>query len=143
MPRGLCIYCGGDVPPVHPADGRCAALAFIVTCPLNWQAASRPSCRRRACPVQCQIVRPCYKVHCGHHHLCVAREASPARQYLADRGCQDARRLLQATPSITSIIFLSPHLGAQHPCTRSPWAIKGEACNVTRGRTHSDTLKHT
>jgi hypothetical protein len=68
---------------------------FIVTCPLSWQAASRPSCRRRACPVHCQTVRPCYKVHCVHHHLCIAREASLARQYHADRGCQGTRRLLQ------------------------------------------------
>jgi hypothetical protein len=55
-----------------------------VTCPLSWQAASRPSCRRRACPVHCQTVRPCCKVHCVHHHLCVSREASPARQYHTD-----------------------------------------------------------
>ena len=93
-PCGLCIYCGEDAPPVHPANRRCAASAFIVTYPLSWQAASRPSCRRRACPVHCQTVRPCCKVHYVHHHLCVAREATPARQYHADRGCQGARRLL-------------------------------------------------
>jgi hypothetical protein len=35
---------------------------------------SRPSCRRRACPVHCQTVRPCCKVHYVHHHLCIVWE---------------------------------------------------------------------
>ena len=51
--------------------------------------------RRHACPVHCQTVRPCCEVHCVHHHLYVAREASPACQYCTDHGCQGARRLLQ------------------------------------------------
>jgi hypothetical protein len=109
------------VPPIYPADKRCAPSAFNVSCPLRWQAASRPSCRRRACPVHCQTVRPCYEVHCVHHHLYVAMEASPARQYYADHGCQGTRRLLQqrtlVAPSITSVVFLGPHVGAQYPCT--------------------------
>jgi hypothetical protein len=66
----------------------------------------------------------------------LVREASPARRYYADLGCQDARRLLQqrtlVAPSTTSVMFLSPHVGAQYPCTCPPLVIKGEACNVTR-----------
>jgi hypothetical protein len=123
------------VPPDYSADRRCVASAFNVSCPLRWQAASRPSCRRRACPVHCQTVRPCCEVHYDHHHLYVSREASPTRQYYADRGYQGARRLLQqrtlVAPSITSVMFLGPHVGAQHPCTCPPWAIKGEAHSVT------------
>jgi hypothetical protein len=76
-----------------------------VTCPLSWQAASRPSYRRRACPVHCQTVRPCCKVHCVHHHLCIARGASPARQYHADRGCQGTRRLLQQLQVLHPLYF--------------------------------------
>jgi hypothetical protein len=40
-------------------------------------------------------------------------------------------------PSITSVMSLGPHVGAQHPCTCPPSAIKGEARNVTT-QTHSD-----
>jgi hypothetical protein len=65
----------------------------------------------------------------------LVREASPARRYYADLGCQGARRLLQqqtlVAPSTTSARFLGPHVGAQYPCTCPPLAIKGEACNVT------------
>jgi hypothetical protein len=68
-PRGLDIYCGEDAPPVHPADRRCAPSAFSVSYPIHWQAAPGPSCRRRTCPVHCQIVRPCYVAHCAHHPL--------------------------------------------------------------------------
>jgi hypothetical protein len=123
------------VPPDYFADRRCAASAFNVSCPLRWQAVSRPSCRRRACPVHCQTVRPCCEEHCDHHHSYVAREASPARQSYADHGYQGARRLLQqrtlVAPSITSVMSLGPHVRALHPCTRPPSAIKGEARNVT------------
>jgi hypothetical protein len=68
-PRTLCIYCGEDAPPAHHADRRCALSAFNVSCPLRWQAASGPSCRRRTCPVRCQTVRPCRASHCAHHPL--------------------------------------------------------------------------
>jgi hypothetical protein len=64
-----CIYCGEDAPPVHPADRRCAHSAFNASCPLRWQAAPGPSCRRRTCPVHCQTVRPCRAAHCAHHPL--------------------------------------------------------------------------
>jgi hypothetical protein len=59
-----------------------------------------------------------------HGVLCASsliREASPARRYYADLGCQGARRLLQqqtlVVPSTTSVMFLGPHVGAQHSCT--------------------------
>jgi hypothetical protein len=67
--RGLCIYCGEDVPPAHHADRRCALLAFNASCPLHWQAAPGPSCRRRTCPICYQTVRPCHTAHCAHHPL--------------------------------------------------------------------------
>jgi hypothetical protein len=81
----LSIPLTGDVPP----------RAFNVSCPLGWQAASRPSYRRRACPVHCHTVRPCCEVYCVHHHLYVTREASTARRYYANLGCQGTRRLPQ------------------------------------------------
>jgi hypothetical protein len=37
-----------------------------VSYPLSWQAAYRPSYRRRACPFHCQTVRPCCEVHWAH-----------------------------------------------------------------------------
>jgi hypothetical protein len=90
--------------------------------------------RRRACPFRWQAVRPCYGVHCAHHHLCVVREASAARQCYADHRYQVTRRLhwrlALVAPSITSVMSLGPHVGAQHPCTCPHLAIKGEARNV-------------
>jgi hypothetical protein len=72
--------------------------------------------RRHTCPVDCQTICTCYEVHCVHHHLYVASEASPARRYYADLGCQGTRRLLQqrtlVAPSITSVMFLGPHVWA-------------------------------
>jgi hypothetical protein len=68
-PRGLCIYCGKDVLPTYLADRRCAPSAFNVSCPLHWQTAPGPSCRRRTCPVHYQTVRLCRTAHCAHHPL--------------------------------------------------------------------------
>jgi hypothetical protein len=74
MARRLSIPMAGDVPPrhlmspVHSTGRRCAASAFNVPCPLRWQAATRPSCRRCACPFHWQAVHPCCGVHYAHHH---------------------------------------------------------------------------
>jgi hypothetical protein len=66
------------------------------------------------------------------------REDSPARRGYVNLGCQGTRRLPQqqtlVAPSTTSVVFLGPHVGAQHSCT-CPLAIKGEAGNVRRGET--------
>ena len=98
--------------------------------------ASRPSCRRRARPLRWRIVHPCCGIHCAYHHSYVASEASAARQYYMRCGYQGARRLhwrlALVAPSITSVMSLGPHVGAQHPCTCPPLAIKGEARNITR-----------
>jgi hypothetical protein len=117
----------GDVPPrhlmshVHSTDRRCAASTFNVPCPLRWRVATGPSCRRRAYPFRWQAIRMCCGVHCAHCHSYVVREASAARQCYADRRYQGARRLhwrlALVAPSITSVMFLGPHVGAQHPCT--------------------------
>jgi hypothetical protein len=89
-------------PTAIPTDRRCALSAFNASCPLRWQAAPGPSCRRRTCPVRCQTVRPCHAAH------------------YADLRCQGARRLLQrrtfVAPSAISIMSLGPHVGAQHLC---------------------------
>jgi hypothetical protein len=80
--RCLSIPLAGDGPPrhlmssVHSTDRRCAASAFNVSCPLRWQAATRPSRRRRACPFHGQAVRPCCGIHYAHHHSRVTEEAA-------------------------------------------------------------------
>jgi hypothetical protein len=80
--RRLSIPLAGDVPPqhlmspVHSTGRRCAALAFNVSCPLRWQAVTRPSRRQRACPFHWQAVRPCCGVHYTHHHSRVTEEAA-------------------------------------------------------------------
>jgi hypothetical protein len=67
--------------------------------------------------------------------LIISLEASTACQYYTGCGYQDARRLPRqlalVAASITSVMSLGPHVGAQHPCTCPPLAIKGEARNVT------------
>jgi hypothetical protein len=137
------------VPPGYSADRRCAASAFNVSCPLRWQAASRPSCRRRAYPVHCQTVRPCCEVRYAHHHSYVASEASAVRRYYAGCGYPGARRLhwraALVAPNITFIMSLGPHVGAQHPCTCPPLAIKGRHATLQRGLTkaHSSRLRLT
>jgi hypothetical protein len=118
-----------------------------VTCPLSWQAASRPSCRRRACLVHCQTVRPCCKVQCGHHHLCVAREASPARQYHVDRRCQGARRLLQQL-QVLHPLYSWAHMSGLSTLVRAPLRYKRGGMQRYKGTdthehnwTHLDTLR--
>jgi hypothetical protein len=37
-------------------------------------------------------------------------------------------------PSITYVMPMGPHVGAQHPCMCPPWTIKGRTCSVTRGK---------
>jgi hypothetical protein len=138
-PCGLCIYCGEDAPPVHPADRQCATSAFIVTCPLSWKAASRPSYRWRACPVHCQIVRPCCKVYCVRHHLCVAREASPARQYHADHGCLGARRLLHQL-QILQPLYSWAHMSGLSTLVRPPLSYKRGGMQCYKGM---NTLRQT
>jgi hypothetical protein len=144
----------GDVPPqhlmspVHFTDRRCAASAFIVPYPLRWQAATMPSCRRRACLFRWQAVHPYCGIRCAHHHSYVAREASAARQCYADHGYQGARRLhwrpALVAPSITSVMFLGPHVGAQHPCT-CPLSYKRGGTQRYKGDTLrlSDSQVHT
>jgi hypothetical protein len=104
--------------------------------------ATRPSCRRRACPFWWQAVCPCCGIRCAHHHSYVAREASVVRQCYADRGYQGAIRLhwrlALVAPSITPIMFLGPHVGAQHrTLVRVPLSYK----RVGTQRYKADTLR--
>jgi hypothetical protein len=75
------------------------------------------------------------------------REASPARRGYAYLGCHGKRRLLQqrtfVVPSAISVMSLGPYVGTQYLCACPPSAIKGEACDVTRGltQTHLDAHK--
>jgi hypothetical protein len=69
----LSIPLVGDVPTwhlmshVHSIGRRCAASALNEPCPLRWRVATRPSCKRRACPFRWQAVRPCCCMCCAHH----------------------------------------------------------------------------
>jgi hypothetical protein len=80
--RRMSIPLAGDLPPrhlmspVHSTGTRCAASALNVPCPLRWQAATKPSRRRRACPFHWQAVHPCCGVHYAHHHSRVTKEAA-------------------------------------------------------------------
>jgi hypothetical protein len=101
--RRLSIYCVMSTP---LAGGVQAILQ--VACLSSPLPNSTPVLRGALCPsslVRCQ-------------------EASPAHQYYADRGYQGTRRLpwqlALVAPSITSVMFLGPHVGAQHPCTCPP-----------------------
>jgi hypothetical protein len=111
--------------------------AFNVSCPLSWQAASRPTCRRRACPSHCQTVRPCCEVHYAHPSSLVRCQGSfPYTSILRRSRISGTRRLLQqgalVAPSITSVMFLGPHVGAQNPCTCPLELEKGRHATTLR-----------
>jgi hypothetical protein len=97
--RHLSIPLVGDVPPwhlmspVYSTGRRCAASPFNVPCPLRWQAATRPSCRRRVCPFHWQAVRPCCGVHYTHaSSLARYRGSNVGYQYYMHYGHYGARR---------------------------------------------------
>jgi hypothetical protein len=125
---------------------RCAACQAGRRCALSTLLThGGPAILQAACrPLQWQTVSSCCGIHCAHHHSYVVSEASAARRYYAGCGYQGARRLhwrpALVAPSITSVISLGPHVGAQHPCMCPPSAIKGEAHNVTTGA-DSDSLR--
>jgi hypothetical protein len=108
-------------------------------------AASRPSCRRRARPLRWRTVRPCCGIRYAHHHSYVTREASGARRYYANHGYQGTRRLhwrpALVDPSITSVMSLGPHVGAQHPCTYPPLSYKRGGTQRYKAQTHLDATQ--
>jgi hypothetical protein len=134
--RRLSVPLTDDVPPQHLMRPVYSAGRDMPPRHLMYPVHSTG--RWRICPFRWQAVRPCYGVHCAHHHSCVAREASAARQCYTDHRYEGTRRLhwrpTLVAPSITSVMSLGPHVEAQHPCTCPPLAIKGEARNVTRLR---------
>jgi hypothetical protein len=107
--RRLSTLLTGDVPPQHlmrPVQAGDARAILQTACLSSPLSNSTPGLRGTLCPSS------------------LVREASPARRYYADLGCQGARRLLQqqtlVAPSATSGMFLSPYVGAQYPCTCPP-----------------------
>jgi hypothetical protein len=134
------------VPPGYSADRRCAASALNVSCPLRWQAASRPSCRRRAYPVHCQTVRPCCEVRYAHHHSYVASEASAVRRYYAGCGISGCKEIALASSISCSKYYIHyvprPACRSSAPLYVSPFSYKREARNVTKGDDEG-TLKQT
>jgi hypothetical protein len=102
----------GDVPPQH------------LLCPVHSAGRRRQGHPADGAPVQ-STIKQCARAARRTVHIILIREASPARRYYADLGCQDARRLLQqrtfVAPSATSVMFLGPHVGAQYLCACPPW----------------------
>jgi hypothetical protein len=69
-------------------------------CPIHSAGRRRPSHPAGGVPVHSiakQYARGAKCTVCIHHHSYVAREASPARQYYADRGYHGARKIALAT----------------------------------------------
>jgi hypothetical protein len=97
--RRLSIYCDMST---QLAGGVQAILqAACLSSPLP---NSTPVLQGALCPsslMRCQGSFPCTPI--------------PRRSRMS--GC---KKIAPATPSITSIIFLGPHVGAQYPCTRPP-----------------------
>jgi hypothetical protein len=110
-----------DVPPQH------------LMCPVHSADGRRPGHPAGGVPIRSGGRQ--YARAAAYAVLIITREASAARQYYTGCGYQDTRRLpwrrALVAPSITSVMSLGPHVGAQHPCTCPPSAIKGEARNVT------------
>jgi hypothetical protein len=96
----------GDVPPQH------------LMCPVHSTGRRRPCHPAGGVPVQ--SIDKQY-AHAARWTVSIITytlpgELPPARQWYTDHGCQGARRLLQqrtlVAPSITSVMFLGPHVGA-------------------------------
>jgi hypothetical protein len=78
--------------PVHSTGRRCAASAFNEPYSLCWQAATRPSHRRRACPFHWQAAHPYCRMHYTHHDSRITKEAAATYQYRMDYRHYGARR---------------------------------------------------
>jgi hypothetical protein len=116
--RAVSAFIAGRTPPVHPADRRCAPQHLMR--PVHSAGRRRQSHPADSVPVQ-SIVKQCVVLRGALCSSSLVREASPARRYYADLGCQGTRRLLQqqalVARSTTYVMFLGPHVGAQYPCT--------------------------
>jgi hypothetical protein len=99
-----------DVPPQH------------LMCPVHSADGRRPGHPASGVPVRSGGRR--YARAAAYIVLIITREASAARQYYAGCEYQGIRRLhwqpALVVPSITSVMSLGPHVGAQHPCTCPP-----------------------
>jgi hypothetical protein len=71
-----------------------------VSCPFCWQAAPRPPCRWRTCPVRCRNSAPVLR---GALYSSLVREASPARRGYA-RSWVSRRKKIAPAASISSYI---------------------------------------
>jgi hypothetical protein len=100
-----------------------------------------PSRRRHTYPVHCQTVRPCCATHCAHHPL---YEKLPLhdRCYM-DLGCQ-GKKIAPAANISSSKCYIryvpGPTCRGSVPLYVPPLAIKGEACNVTKGGSFGPSL---
>jgi hypothetical protein len=139
--------------PVHSTGRRCAASAFNVSCPLRWRAATRPSCRRRACLFRWQAVRSCCGVHYAHHHPRVTEEAARDTNTMCATNIMALRDLLGDT-GIGYFYMYSLRFAPGPTCRGSVplyvpplWAIKGRAHDVTdsdptEAQAHLDSRAH-
>jgi hypothetical protein len=154
--RRLSIPLAGDVPPrylmstVHSTGRRCAASAFNVPCPLRWQAATRPSRMRRACPFHWQAVRLCCSVHYAHLHSRVTKEAARDINTICTTDIMALGDHPGVTGIVTSFRFASgptcrgsaslyvPHLSYKREDTQ-----RYKTSSLTRSYTHSNSQVHT
>jgi hypothetical protein len=121
------------VPLVHPADRRCAPSAFIASCPLRWQAASGPSCKRRTYPIHYQTVRLCRTAHCAHHPLYEKLPLHADTTQISDvRAQEDCSSSEHLWLQVLCLLCSWAHMSGLSTFVHAPLAIKGEACNVTR-----------
>ena len=119
-------------PPVHPVDRRCAPSEFNATCPLRWQAAPGPSCRR--CPFQ-SIVKQCARAVRRTVLIIPYTRSFPCTPILHRSrmsGCEEIAPAANICSSKCYIHYVpGPTCRGSAPLCMPPLAIKGEACNVT------------
>jgi hypothetical protein len=119
-----------------------------VTCPLSWQAASRPSCRRRACPVHCQTVRQCCKGALWASSLMRCQGSFPCTPIPRRSPMSGCKKIASSNSKYYIHYIPEPTCRGSAPLY-APLSYKRGACNVTRGQTHShghtrtDTLART
>jgi hypothetical protein len=128
--RSLRIYCGEDALPA-------TKLTDDVP-PRHLMRPVHSASRRRQTVCLSNLSLNNAPVPCGAScSLSLLQEASPVRRRYTDLGRQDTRGLprqqIFIVPSVIFSMSLGPHVGAQCRCACPPSAIKGEACDVTKG----------
>jgi hypothetical protein len=125
----------------HHADGRCALSALMRPVQsVGRQCQGRPA---DGAPVQ-SVGKQCARAKRRTVLIIPSTRSFPCTPRIRRSRASGHKKIASATnisaPSAIFFMSLGPHVGAQHLCACPPSAIKGEACDATRGGFLDHTL---